>query len=389
MKKGIYLDNSAATRPSDKAVSKMLPLYTDLWGSPSSPHQIGQAVFPTMEESYRALYNLLGAKENDTIIFTSSGTEAVNHAIFSVYYDFTRNTGRNHFVTSSIDEASALMSIHRLESFGCVSKLIPPNSQGIIRAQDVADTISPRTALVSLSWANGLTGTINPVSEIADLCRDRGILFHLDATHVLGKLFFELEDIRADFISFNGSALHAPQGTGALYFREGRKVSPFIVGGIEQGGYRSGCMNVAGLAALGEASKEALETRDYLCTEIARLRDKLEKGITEKYPEAQVFFKKQERVPHISAIGFPSIANEALLYALNRKGIFASIGGGNFQQIGLVLTACGVSESIAHSAISFSLSRETTEADIDKAIEIIVETATKLRQISDKIMPKF
>jgi len=376
----IYLDNSMTTRPSDKAVCRMLPFLTNMWGSPSAPHQMGQELFPAIEESLKAIYALLGAKETDCFAFTSSGAEAVNHAIISTFLDVSRKTGKNQFITSHADEAPVIMSIGRVEQLGGVGKMVQPDKRGLITAEAIAEAITPRTALVSLAWANGLTGVIHPVSEIAKLCADRGIRLHLDATHVLGKIFYELDDIGAHFISFNGDHLHAPKGTGGLYIKAGVNCSPFIVGGLEQGGLRAGTLNMPALAALGCAASEALETRDLICTEVARLRDKLETGIVAEFPDAVVFFHDQERLPHCTAIGFKGIANEALLYALNRKNIFASIGGGGFQQIGLILTASGVPEALAQTAISFSLSRLTTEDEIDRAIAIIGETARRMRK---------
>lgn len=388
MNQGIYLDNSTITRPSAQAINKMLPFLLERWGSLSSPHQGGHQLFPAVQDAYRELYSLLGAKESDDFIFTSSGVEAINHVILSTYFDITHQTGKNQLVTSNIDEAASIMAIGRLEQLGCVGKMASADKKGKITSQIIADSITPRTALVSLSWANGLTGVINPVGEIATLCEERGIKFHLDATHVLGKLFFELEDVGAHFITFNGDNLHAPQGTGGLYIKEGTKCSPFIYGGIEQGGYRAGSLNVPGLIALGQAAKESLECRDLLCTEVARLRDRLERGVLAAVPDAFVFFKDQERIPNVTAIAFPGTANEALLYALNRKGVYASIGGGDFQQIGLILAASGVEDSIAHSAISFSLSRETAEDDIESAIDIIADCVKKLRKVSLKFMNK-
>lgn len=387
MAQGIYLDNSTVTRPSEKTLAAMLPFLSEKWGCPSSPHQMGQELFPAIEESYRALYALIGAKENDDVIFTSSGAEAVNQVVLSTYLDITRSTGKNQFITSNIDEAPSIMSIGRLEQLGCVAKMAKTDSSGQITPQAVADLITPRTALVSLSWANGLTGMINPVEEISTICQERGILFHLDATHVLGKLFYELEDIGAHFISFDGGRINAPKGTGGLYIKEGIKCLPLIVGGFEQAGHRAGSLDVPSLVALGHASKEALDSRNLLCTEVARLRNKLEAGIKQGFPEAVLFYQDQERLPNCCVIGFPGIANEALLYALNRKGVFASIGGGGFQQIGLLLMASGVEESLAHSSLNFSLSRETTEDEVDRAIEIVCEIAHRLRKISDKFMP--
>lgn len=373
----IYLDNAMTTRPSEKGVAQAIPMLVDGWGSPMAPHKKGQELFPAIAQSYREIYKLFGASEEDLVIFTSSGAEAVNHVFLSTFFEVVQSTGKNQFITSNIDEAPAMMSMHRLEKLQCVGKTAHANENGIVTRAIIADLITPRTALVSLSWGNGLTGTINEVQEIATLLQERGILFHLDATHVLGKIYFELEDIGADFITFNGDNLHAPKGTGALYVKKGAPISPFIVGGLEQGGYRAGSMNVSGLAALGQAAGEAIECRDLMCTEIARLRNELE-----DIPDAVVFFKDRPRLPHIAAIGFPGIVNESLLFALNRRGLCACIGGGSFQQIGLVLQASGIDETLANSAVSFCLSRETTGEEIEKAKAIITECVTELRQAS-------
>jgi cysteine desulfurase len=388
MAKGIYLDNSMTTRPSSRSVSAMIPFFSDLWGSPSAPHKMGQELFPFMESNLNSIYKLLGAKETDDFILTSSGTEAVNQVVWSVYQDITRNTGKNQFITSNIDEAPAIMAIGRLEQLGCVGKMLDASKDGTITVQAIADAISPRTAMVSLSWANGLTGVINPVAEISKLCKERGIFFHLDATHILGKLFFDLDEVEVDAITFNGDHLHAPKGSGGLWVREGIKISPFILGGMEQGGHRAGCLNLPSLAALGCAAEEAMDSRDLVCTEVARLRNKLESTIVQEISGAVSFFNDQERIPHCTAIGFPGIANEAFLYVLNKKNVFASIGGGSCQQIGLVLAASGIEETLAHTALSFSLSRETHEEDIDKALEIIIETAKQLRYLSEKLIIK-
>lgn len=381
-KKKIYLDNSTLAKPSERAIGKMIAFFTDQWGSLSSPHQMGQELYPAVEESYKAIYSLFDAKNEDGFVLTSSGAEAVNQVMFSAYYDLYLTTGKNHVITSVIDEAPAVMSANRLEKMGCVAKSASVDSNGRTTAASIADLMTPRTSFVSLSWANGLTGVIHPVQEISDLCKERGVRFHLDATHVLGKLFFNRDDIGADFVTFNGSQIHAPKGCGGIYIKEGTKLSPLIVGGTDQEGKRAGCLNVPSLVALGCAAQEALEQRDLLCTEVARLRNRLEQGISAGFSEAFPFFKDQERLPHCTAIAFPGIANEAMLFSLNRKGVFASIGGGNFQQLGLMLAASGISEPLAHSAVSFSLSRETYEEEVDRAIDIIVDTAKKLRKLS-------
>lgn len=382
----IYLDNSLITRPSKEAVSEMIPFLTEKWGTSLAPHHWGHQNLSAMEESYQSLYKLLGADQNDVVFMTSSGTEAVNHVVNAVYRDVTVDKGKNQFLTSAIDEAPQIMAMSHLEKLGCVCRMIEANPDGTISPEAVGDAVTPRAALLSLSWANGLTGVIHPVEEIAKVCQERGILFHLEASHVLGKLYFDLSQIGADFISFEGSLVHAPQGTGAIWVRDKVKLSPFLYGGQEQGGHRAGPVNMPGLAALGKASAQLWESRDLLCMEGARLRNHLEEGIQQGYPDAKPLFTDQERLPHITTISFPGIANEALLFALAEKGLFASIGGGTHQQIGLVLEACQVEPLLAHSAISFSLSRETTDQEIDRAIEIIVSTAKQMRQSSSKMV---
>lgn len=388
MNRKIYLDNSTTTRVSEKTVSKMLPFFHEKWGIPSSPHLVGQEVIPDVEESLKSIYHLIGAKETDRFVFTSSGAEAVNHVFQSVYHDVTRLTGKNQFVASNIDEAPAMMSIGKLEEWTCVGKMAKANTVGQVTPEAIQEMITSRTALVSLSWANGLTGVVNPIADIAKLCQEKGVLFHVDATHVLGKLFYQLEEIKPSFFTFNGDHLHAPKGTGGLHIKDGVKCSSFIVGGMDQGGLRAGSLNVPALIGLGAAAKEAMDARDLLCTEVARLRNLFESEILDQIKDSQVFFQDQERLPHISAIAFTGIANEALLYALNRKGVYASIGGGNFQQIGLILMASGIQETLAHSALSFSFSRETTEDEVMHAVGVIKECVGKLRRLSSQFFPE-
>jgi cysteine desulfurase len=382
----LYLDHANATRPSEQALGRMVALFTDQWGSSLSPHRLGQRLHSAIEEGYRDLYKTLGASEEATIILTSSGAEAVNQVIQGTFLEVTRQSGKNQFVTSQMDEAPAIMAMGRLEQLGCVSKLAAASKTGQVTRDIIADALSPRTALVSLSWANGLTGVIQPVAEIAELCRQRGARLHLDATHVIGKLALDLAEINPDFVTFNGDALHGPKGTGALYIRPGLRLPPLIAGGLAQSGLRGGDLNVAGLVGLGVACREAIEATDFLCTEVARLRNRLEQGILAGCPHAQALFQEQERVPHISAMAFPGVVNEAFLFVLNRQGLCASIGGGLFQQMHRVLEATGMPPEVSLTALSFALARTTTESEIDRAIAILCTTYSKMQKLSQHLL---
>ncbi len=377
----IYLDNNTTAPPSPEVIRAMTPLLTTYWGSPMTPHQKGEELYPFLSKFYTTIYTCLGAQPNDQLVITSSGAEAVTHVISSIYRDVTLATGKNQFITSQLDEAASIMTITHLEPFGCVGKM-GETMNGIISIEKLANSLSPRTALVSLSLANGLTGVVQPISEIATLCKERGIRLHVDITHAFGKLDCQFETLGVDYLTLHGEQIHGPRGVGILLVKQGIQCSPLIFGSADQGGMRAGSIPMANLAGIACALEEAIENRDFLCTETARLRNQLERGILKGFPSASVCFKKQERVPHCTTIFFPGIANESLLFSLHRKGICATIGGGNFQQLGILLSSAGIQQPLANQAISFSLSRYTTEEEIERAIPLIVESAKTLSSLS-------
>ncbi|MCB1136430.1 MAG: aminotransferase class V-fold PLP-dependent enzyme, partial [Chlamydiia bacterium] len=257
-------------------------------------------------------------------------------------------------------------------------------AKGYVSVEDVLEAITPRTALVSLCAANALTGVINPCSAIAELCEERGIYLHFEISQLIGRSHIDVEELGAELISFGGEHLHGPKGTGLLWMKRGTELSPFIVGGSDQGGRRAGTLNNPGLAGLAEAARLAMDNLDHVCLETARLRDKFETEVLRIFPKAQVCFKDLERTPTTSCIAFPGIANEALLYYLNKRGVYACIGGGGQQQIALVLKAAGFDEEVANCALSFSLSGETTEAEIDEALAALDESVHQLQRLSNE-----
>lgn len=374
MPRPIYLDNSQTTAPSKTAMAKMMPFLSERWGLFSQPHFKGQELAAPILEAYQQLYQLFNAKDEDEVIFVASGAEAVNQVIQGAYFDLTLPSGKNHYIVGKIDEAPALMATHRLEQAGCVATMILPTLQALIEA------LTPRTALVSLSWGNGLTSQIQPVKEMGKILRERGVKFHLEASHVIGKLWFDPYAIGADYISFGGDLIHGPKSSGALWVRAKEKVPKFILGGLEQDGYRAGPLDTANLVALGAAAKEAVDGLDYLATEVARLRAKLERELLKAIPEVKILFRDQERLPHISCIVFPGCASEALLYLMQQNECLATMGGGSLQQIGYVLSALHLPEKEAASALSFSLSRETSDDEVERAVRIIKEVYDKLRK---------
>jgi len=385
MPERIYLDNSTATRPSRTAILSMMPFFEEAFGSTTQPHQMGQAIIPDIEKSYQAIYRLFGAKEADPFVFTSSGEEAVTQVIHSIYYESIRKTGKTHCITSIVDDAASILALSKLEEEGCALKFAKISPSGAVTVDTIIDEITPRTASISLSLASGLTGVIQPVAEIAKVCKQRGILLHVDVTYAIGKLFLDIDEIGANFITFDGEQLGAPKGTGGL-FAKNADVIPLISGDGEKERFRGSSFNVPFFVALGQAAVEAEQNINLYCTEVARLRARFESQIQTGYPEAKLFFQDVERLPHIAVLAFPGVHQEALLYALNRKNVFSTIGGGRFQPLSQVLEAASVDGMLAQSAVSFALSSETTEREIDQAATIIIEAAKRLRRLSKALL---
>lgn len=370
----VYLDHHTATRPVASCIEAMLPFFREYWGSTTAPHQIGQELCVGLNRSIDSILNTLGAKKEDRFYFFPSSADAIHHLYQSHYFDSIRQTGKNHIVTTNIEEASVLMSLKRLEELGCRSKVLSVNSQGQLTKNILEEALRPRTSLVSVSWTNGLTGVIHPIADLADCCSAKDVRLHVDASYVIGKQYFRFEDLNVDFLTFDGSVLHAPKGTAGILVKEKTAFSSPI----------SSMMGipVGAVASLAKGLEEVQQVIDYVCLETARLRDKLEEGIQKGFPEAQVLFQQAERLPNCSAIAFPGVASEALLFLLNRRGIYASLGGGHSQKLSHVLAASGIDPILAQSALSFSLSFETKEEEIDEAIKIIIDCAHKLKNLS-------
>lgn len=369
-----YLDNHTAARPSSRSIDAQSRFLQDTWGAVTAPHLMGQESYFFLSKSVDEIVQELGGAKEDQFHFCHSGAEAVNAVFFSHYLEEIRESGRNHILTTNIEDAPALLSLKRLEKFHCVEKVLSVNAQGQITKDMVEEAIKPRTSLLSLSWANSLTGVVHPVAEIAEICRQKGIRLHVDASTVIGKLFFHFEDLSVDYLTFDGSLIHAPKGTGGVLVKSGIPFHPLVVG--------SSNVHTGGVAAIASALSESSRNFDHLNLETARLKEMLESGVKDGFADAVVLFKEVERLPNCTAIAFPGVESDALLYLLNRKGVYASMGGGQTQKLFHTLTACGIDQMLAHCALSFSLSYETTEEEIAFAVQTIVECALKLQRCS-------
>ncbi len=348
---------------------------------------MGQELMAALDSRYQALYDLVGASTEDTCIFTSSGAEAVNQALWSVFLQSAKKEGKCHFITSPLEDSPTLQMMHRLEDFGCFVKMAPVLPSGHIDVQALSSLISPRTALVSITMADGLTGVLQPIEEIVQLCREKGILLHVDASYAIGKLSLSFSDLGVDYLTFSGDRMHALKSCGALFVKAGKPLSPLILGGSEQAGLRGGAFDIPSFMGLAAAAGQSALFLDRMSLETARLRDFFEYELLKRLPKAVSLFADQLRLPNVSVLSFPRAHAEALLYLLNKKSLYASLGGSFSQPLSYLLQLMNIDACLAEASISFSLSRYTTEEEIFRAVDLIVEAVSHLHTLSKELFP--
>ncbi|MFA6618091.1 MAG: cysteine desulfurase family protein [Candidatus Neomarinimicrobiota bacterium] len=381
----IYLDNSATT-PIHPEVKKTIIDALDLFGNPSSMHTTGREVRAILEKSRKDIADFLNC-ESSEIIFTAGASEANNTVLKSATNccAFCENN-RGHIITSNIEHPSVLNTVSCLGKKNVDISHIKVNKLGIIDPADVEAAIRPDTMMISIMYINNEIGTIQPIKEIAEIARKHNVPMHTDAVQAVGKIPIDLQKLPVDFLSMSGHKIYAPKGIGILFKRKNAKnICPLIVGGHQENSMRAGTENTLGIIALGEAIRqckiEMLENKE----RITALRNKLEQGILSKLDKVRINGDPNKRVYNISNLSFTNIEGESILLRLDMHGIMVSTGSacstGSLEP-SYVITSLDVDPEIAHSSIRFSLGRETTEEDIDKTIEAVVETITFLRKIS-------
>ncbi|HWR04139.1 MAG TPA: cysteine desulfurase NifS [Humidesulfovibrio sp.] len=378
----IYMDNNATTRVAPEVLDAMLPFFSELYGNPSSMHSFGGQVGKDMREARENLAELLGCG-TDEIVFTSCGTEADNTAIRSA---LAAQPDKRHIVTTRVEHPAVLSLCKFLErSQGYRVTYLGVDSEGRLDMKELEESLTDDTAIVSIMWANNETGVIFPIPEIAKLVKSRGIFMHTDAVQAVGKVPISLKDLDVDMLALSGHKLHAPKGIGALYVRRKLPYRPFLVGGHQEHGRRAGTENTTGIIALGAAAKAAKAHIPLENTVVRALRDKLENALLAAVPDSRLNGHKQDRLPNTSNISFKYVEGEAILLLLDQLGIAASSGSactsGSLEP-SHVLRAMGVPFTFAHGSIRFSLSRYTTEADVDYVIKNVPPIIETLRKIS-------
>lgn len=377
----IYLDNNATTKVDDAVIEAMLPYLSEFYGNPSSMHTFGGQVGKAINEARSQVAALLGADKSE-IIFTSCGTEGDNAAIRAA---LLAQPDKRHIVTTQVEHAAVLNVCKQLESQGYTVTYLSVNRQGQLDLDELEASLTGNTALVSIMYANNETGVIFPIEQIGQIVKEYGAIFHVDAVQAVGKIPLNMKTSTIDLLTVSGHKLHAPKGVGALYVRKGVRFRPLLVGGHQERGRRGGTENVAGIIALGKAAElEALHLQKAVKRE-QRLRDRLEQTLLATIPDCEVNGHTTQRLPNTTNIGFKYIEGEAILLSLNQYGICASSGSactsGSLEP-SHVLRAMGLPYTILHGSIRFSLSRYTTDAEIDQVLAVMPGIVERLRALS-------
>jgi len=377
----VYLDNNATTPVLPEVFEAMRPYFEERFGNASSIHHHGQETRAAVEDARESVADLIGCSASE-IVFTSGGTESDNLAIAGWV------AAGDHVITSSIEHHAVLHACKHLEKIGCDVTILPVDGRGLIDPSDVRRALRPNTKLISVMMANNETGVLQPVEEIGKIASEAKVLFHTDAVQAAAKVPIRVRQIGCDALSISGHKIHAPQGVGALYVKKGTRIQPLFHGGRHERSRRAGTENVPGIVALGKAAqlaKEGLDRRDDEKT--AAMRDRLEQGILTQVDEAGVNGEGATRIPNTTNLHFDHIEGEAMVIALDLKGLAVSTGAACSSgaiEPSHVLIAMGLRPNQARASIRFSLGKQTTEADIDFALALVPETVARLREISPR-----
>lgn len=380
--KGIYLDNNATTMIDPKVVEAMMPYFTTYFGNASSQHGFGAPVAKAIAKAREQVADLIGAQYPDEIIFTSCATESDNTALWTALWTQKQ---KDEIVTTHLEHPAIIDTCSFLEARGVKVKYVNAKANGDIDNDEFASLLTDKTALASLMWANNETGNVYDIPTLSQIARERGVLFHSDAVQIVGKMPIDVKNTSVNMLSFSGHKLHAPKGIGVLYVRRGTRFLPYLHGGHQERGRRAGTENVPYIVGLGVACELAKAHLDELNTRVKKLRDKLEAGIVSQIPEVIVTGDRDNRTPNTLNVAFKYVEGEAIILMLNEYGIACSSGSACSSESlepSHVMQAMGIPFSAAHGTIRFSLSRFTTEQEIDETLKVLPGIIQRLRELS-------
>ena len=378
----IYLDNAATTKMSKSAINAMLPYMDSIYGNPSSLHSVGQKANEALVNARERIAKLLGCEARE-ITFTSGGSEADNQAIVSAAR-FGKSKGKKHIISTAFEHHAVLHTLSKLEKEGFEITLLDVHENGLVTPEEVREAIRENTCLVTIMYANNEIGTIQPIKEIGDICREKGVIFHTDAVQVAGHLHIDVKEQNIDMLSLSAHKFHGPKGIGALYARKGIRLTSLIEGGAQERGKRAGTENIPAIMGMAAALEESCSRIDENAEILTALRDKLIAGLSE-IPHSILNGDAKKRLPGNVNFCFEGIEGESLLLLLDDKGICVSSGSactsGSLDP-SHVLLAIGRVHDIAHGSLRLSLSDENTEEEIEYTISAVKEVVEYLRSIS-------
>lgn len=378
----IYLDNNATTKVAPEVLEVMAPYFSQDYGNPSSFHRLGQKAKRAVDEARAELAFSLGARSNHEFVFTSSGTESNNTAIRSA---LKTNPSKKRVVTTAVEHSSIKNLCRALQKDGYEIVSVGVSKTGALNGEEFEAALTDDTAIVSVMWANNETGVLFPIERMAQKVKERGILFHVDAVQAAGKILIPLSKIPVDFFSLSAHKFHGPKGIGALFVREGTAFEPLMFGGGQELDRRSGTEHVPGIVGLGKSITISCRALQHEWPRVERLRNRLENELLQLIPESFVNGKSETRIPNTTNITVPGIEAETLLTLLSNAGIAASSGSAcstGALEPSHVLQAMGHSRELAMGSLRLSLSRYTTEKEIEEALKIIPPIVSKLRELN-------
>ena len=380
--KGIYFDHAATTPPRPEVIEAMLPYYRDKWGNPSSLHSSGREATAGMDEARQQVAALLGAYPEE-IVFTGSGTEADNQALIGV--SIARESKGDHIITSTIEHHAILHTAEFLQKRGLKVTYLPVDSHGLVDPDDVKKAITDKTILVSIMHANNEIGTIQPITQIGTICKERNVLFHTDAVQTVGHVPLNVREMKIDLLSLSAHKLYGPKGVGALFVRKGVRIAPLIHGGGHERGRRSSTENVPGIVGLGEACRLAAADLEWEITHNSSLRDRLLKGVLAKVPDSLLTGHPTQRLPNNASFCVRYVEGESMLLNLDFESIFASSGSActsGSLEASHVLLAIGLPHDVAHGSLRLSVGRDNTIEEVDKFLGVFPGIVERLRAMS-------
>ena len=381
----VYLDYNATTPAEPEVLDAMLPYFSAEFGNASSIHTFGQKARAAVETAREQVAALISARPQE-IFFTSGGTESDNHAIFGIVGSSSAVSGAHpHVITSFVEHEAVLNACQALEKQGVDVTYLHVDQDGLIDLEDLRSVIRKETVLITIMHANNELGTVQPLEEIGRIAKEADVYFHTDAVQSAGKIPIDVNQFQLDLLSLSGHKLYAPKGIGALYVRGGTRLKQLLYGGHHQRGMRPGTENVAGIVGLGKAAETARQSLANDAKRLSALRDQLEHGLLHRVPHSRINGGRAPRTPNTANLVFPGVEGEALLIALDLKGLACSTGAAcssGAVEPSHVLTAIGLPAEEARASLRFSLGRHTTQADIDFALRVVPAAVAQLRQLS-------